>query len=122
MLTRATEPPAEVWYQRLNNLGLTFTGDYRKSLRAMGRLRKNERDRAIGRFCISYTSGFDSRAEKARQRRSVVREPRKTLLERLRHCTGAGGDGADQSAKAVNAAEQLGYPCVLKSRVHRYPT
>ena len=26
VLTRATEPPAEVWYERLNDLGLTFTG------------------------------------------------------------------------------------------------
>ncbi|HEY3166985.1 MAG TPA: CoA-binding protein, partial [Candidatus Binatia bacterium] len=49
VLTRATEPPAEVWYDKLRNLGLTFTGDYRKSLRAMGRLRKNERDRALSR-------------------------------------------------------------------------
>ena len=49
-LTRATEPIAEVWHERLNSLGLTFTGDYRKSLRALGRLRKNERERAIGRF------------------------------------------------------------------------
>ena len=57
VLTRATEPPAEVWYQRLNNLGLTFTGDYRKSLRAMGRLRKNERDRAIGRFASATRAG-----------------------------------------------------------------
>ena len=57
MLTRATEPPAEVWYQRLNELGLTFTGDYRKSLRAMGRLRKNERDRAMGRFASVTRAG-----------------------------------------------------------------
>ncbi|HXF75804.1 MAG TPA: CoA-binding protein, partial [Methylomirabilota bacterium] len=50
VLTRATEPPAPVWYDKLTSLDLTFTGDYRKSLRAIGRLRKNERDRAIGRF------------------------------------------------------------------------
>ena len=50
VLTRATEPPAQVWYDKLTSLGLTFTGDYRKSVRAMSRLRKNERDRAIGRF------------------------------------------------------------------------
>ena len=50
VLTRASEPPAQVWYDKLNSLGLTFTGDYRKSVRAMSRLRKNERDRAIGRF------------------------------------------------------------------------
>ncbi len=38
VLTRATEPPAQVWYDKLNSLGLTFTGDYRKSVRAMSRL------------------------------------------------------------------------------------
>src|SRR5439155_7701506 len=50
VLTRATEPIADVWHERLNSLGLTFTGDYRKSIRALSRLRKNERDRAIVRF------------------------------------------------------------------------
>ena len=57
ILTRATEPPAPVWYDKLNSLDLTFTGDYRKSIRAMSRLRKNERDRAIGRFAPAARSG-----------------------------------------------------------------
>src|SRR5215212_1521758 len=57
ILTRATEPPSQVWYDKFNTLGLTFTGDYRKSVRAMGRLRKNERDRAIGRFLPAMRSG-----------------------------------------------------------------
>ena len=46
ILTRATEPPAPIWYDKLNGLDLTFTGDYRKSIRAMSRLRKNEIGRA----------------------------------------------------------------------------
>ena len=57
VLTRATEPPAEVWHERLNDLGLTFTGDYRKSLRALGRLRRNEIDRASGRFTPAIRAG-----------------------------------------------------------------
>ncbi|HMA82280.1 MAG TPA: CoA-binding protein, partial [Candidatus Binatia bacterium] len=57
ILTRATEPPAPVWYDNLASLDLTFTGDYRKSIRAMSRLRKNERDRALGRFAKLIRSG-----------------------------------------------------------------
>ncbi|HEX2932788.1 MAG TPA: CoA-binding protein, partial [Candidatus Binatia bacterium] len=67
ILTRATEPPAAAWYDKLNSLGLTFTGDYRKSLRAMSRLRRSERDRAIGRFApATLASGVPARAQLGR--------------------------------------------------------
>ena len=112
VLTRATEPPAEVWYQRLNELGLTFTGDYRKSLRAMGRLRKNERDRAIGRFALA------TRAGSAPARRNLGSgllsyEATEKLLDAYGIAL-APAVMAQSAREAVNAAEKLGYPCVLK--------
>ena len=64
ILTRASEPPAEIWYDKLNTLGLTFAGDYRKSLRALSRLRRNERDRALGRFApAARPAGAPPRAQ-----------------------------------------------------------
>ena len=112
VLTRATEPPAEVWNQRLNELGLTFTGDYRKSLRAMGRLRKNERDRAIGRFASVARTGS---APARRNLGSGVLSYEAT--EKLLDAYGialAPAVMTQSVGAAVNAAEQLGYPCVLK--------
>ena len=112
MLTRATEPPAEVWYQRLNELGLTFTGDYRKSLRAMGRLRKNERDRAMGRFASA------TRAGSAPARRNLGNGVLSyEATEKLLHAYGislAPAVMVQSVREAVSAAEKLGYPCVLK--------
>jgi acyl-CoA synthetase (NDP forming) len=112
VLTRATEPPAEVWYQRLNALGLTFTGDYRKSLRAMGRLRKNERERALGRFATV------TRTEPA----PVLPELKSgvlsySLTEKLLQAYGialAPAMMAQSAQEAAQAADKLGYPCVLK--------
>jgi acetyltransferase len=112
VLTRATEPPAEVWYDKLNSLGLTFTGDYRKSLRAMYRLRKNERDRAIGRFLPATRPGA-----------SPNRQPLGTGVlsygetETLLRDYGIGmapSVMAQSASEAARAAEKLGYPCVLK--------
>jgi acetate---CoA ligase (ADP-forming) len=112
VLTRATEPPAEVWYDKLNNLGLTFTGDYRKSLRAMGRLRKNERDRAIARF----TAPARPNAAPVRPQLGkgiLPYEATNSLLQAygipLAPCA-----MAQSASDAVAAAERLGYPCVLK--------
>ena len=63
VLTRATEPPAEVLEPELDRIGPdSFTGDYRKSLRAMSRLRKNERDRAIRPICVSCRPGSSAPA------------------------------------------------------------
>jgi acetate---CoA ligase (ADP-forming) len=112
VLTRATEPPAEVWYERLNTLGLTFTGDYRKSLRAMSRLRQNERDRATGRFKpATRTSSVPARPEL----KHGVLSYRAT--ERLLQAYGvalAPAALAQSAREAVDAADRLGYPCVLK--------
>ena len=112
ILTRATEPPAPVWYDKLAALGLTFTGDYRKSLRAMSRLRLSERDRATGRFSPV------TRAAAAPLPRPIG--------------TGVSSYGATHELlqtygiamapavlarsleEALAAAAQLGYPCVLK--------
>ncbi|HEX9661921.1 MAG TPA: acetate--CoA ligase family protein [Candidatus Binatia bacterium] len=112
VLTRATEPPAEVWYDKLNSLGLTFTGDYRKSLRAMNRLRKNERDRAIGRFLPATRPGA---APIRRQLGSGVLTYRET--DKLLQDYGvplAPSVLAQSGGEAAEAAEKLGYPCVLK--------
>jgi len=112
VLTRATEPPAEVWYQRLNNLGLTFTGDYRKSLRAMGRLRKNERDRAMGRFAAATRLG--SAPDLPEIKRGVLSYDATEKLLRAYNIQLAPAVMAQSVREAVNAAEKLGYPCVLK--------
>jgi acetate---CoA ligase (ADP-forming) len=112
VLTRATEPPAEVWYDKLNNLGLTFTGDYRKSLRAMGRLRKNERDRAIARFT---PPARPNAAPVGPQLGNGILSYQAT--SRLLQAYGiplAPGAMAQSPSDAVAAAERLGYPCVLK--------
>ena len=112
ILTRATEPPAEIWYDKLNSLDLTFTGDYRKSLRAMNRLRTNERDRAIGRFLPATRPGA---APIRRQLGSGVLTYRET--DKLLQDYGvplAPSVLAQSAGEAAQAAEKLGYPCVLK--------
>ena len=112
ILTRATEPPAEVWYDKLNSLGLTFTGDYRKSLRAMSRLRKNERDRAIGRFLPA------TRPSPAPMPRSfgggILSYGATEGLLREYGILLAPAELAQSASEAMQAAERLGYPCVLK--------
>jgi acyl-CoA synthetase (NDP forming) len=112
VLTRATEPPAEVWYPRLNELALTFTGDYRKSLRAMGRLRKNERERALGRFAtVTRTGSAPARPE---LKRSVLSYGATAKLLDAYGIASAPAVMAQSVGEAVSAAEGLGYPCVLK--------
>jgi len=112
VLTRASEPPAPVWHDKLNELGLTFSGDYRKSIRAMSRLRKNERDRAIGRFAPVMRSGA---APAARQLGSRVM-PYQATHELLQAygITEAPTVLVRSVGEAVAEAEKLGYPCVLK--------
>lgn len=112
VLTRATEPPVEVWYQRLNNLGLTFSGDYRKSLRAMARLRKNERDRAMGRFiAATRTAPAPARPE---LKRGILGYNATAKLLQAYGVALAPATMAQSSEEAVNAANKLNYPCVLK--------
>ena len=112
VLTRATEPPAEVWNQRLNELGLTFTGDYRKSLRAIGRLRKNERDRAIFRFA-SVTRAGSAPARRDLGSGILSYEATEKLLDGYGIAL-APAVMAQSAQEAVHAADKLGYPCVLK--------
>ena len=96
----------------LNNLGLTFTGDYRKSLRAMGRLRKNERDRAIGRFA-SVTRAGSTPAQRKLGSGVLSYEATEKLLD-VYGIALAPAVMTQSVREAVNAAEKLGYPCVLK--------
>jgi acetate---CoA ligase (ADP-forming) len=112
VLTRATEPPAEVWYQRLNNLGLTFTGDYRKSLRAIGRLRKNERDRATGRFAAATRTG--SMPARPERKRGVLSYGATEKLLQAYGIALAPAVMAHSAGEAISAAEKVGYPSVLK--------
>jgi acetyltransferase len=112
VLTRATEPPTEVWYQRLNELGLTFTGDYRKSLRAVGRLRKNERDRAVGRFAAATRSR--PAPDLPEIKRGVLSYGATEKLLRAYNIQLAPAVMTQSVREAVNAAEKFGYPCVLK--------
>ena len=112
VLTRATEPPAEVWYQRLNDLALTFTGDYRKSLRAMSRLRQNEYERAIEQFAATMRTG---NVPPRTQLGSGILSYGAT--EELLQAYGiplAPAEMAQSAPEAVSAAEKFGYPCVLK--------
>ena len=112
ILTRASEPPAQVWYDKLNSLGLTFTGDYRKSVRAMSRLRKSERDRAIGRFGPATRS---SNAPARTQLNTGIQSYDTT--DKLLQSYGiplAPAVMAQSAGDAVRAADKLGYPCVLK--------
>jgi acetate---CoA ligase (ADP-forming) len=112
VLTRATEPPAEVWYQRLNSLGLTFTGDYRKSLRAMSRLRKNERDRASGRFATVIRTGSAPALPELKP--GVLSYAATETLLQAYGITLAPTVMVQSAGEAVSAAAKLGYPCVLK--------
>ena len=112
VLTRATELPTPVWYDRLNRLGLTFTGDYRKSLRALGRLRKNERDRALNRFApVTRTASAPVRPQLGS---GVLPYAATDQLLRAYGIPLASAVMAHSQHEAVSAAETLGYPCVLK--------
>ncbi|MGH7853027.1 MAG: acetate--CoA ligase family protein [Candidatus Binatia bacterium] len=112
ILTRATEPPAPVWHQKLNSLDLTFTGDYRKSIRAMSRLRKNERDRSIGRFVPVIRSGAVT--ARAKLGRGVLSYGATEKLLQAYGIPLTPAIMAQSSNEAAGAAEKLGYPCVLK--------
>jgi acyl-CoA synthetase (NDP forming) len=112
VLTRATEPPAEVWFDKLNRLGLTFTGDYRKSLRAMARLRKNESHRAIGRFITVTRTGSAPALPEVKPGALSYAATQKLL--QAYGITLAPAAMAQSAQEAAQAADKLGYPCVLK--------
>jgi acyl-CoA synthetase (NDP forming) len=112
VLTRATEPPAEIWHERLKDLGLTFTGDYRKSLRALGRLRRNEVDRANGRFTPATRAG--AAPKRAELGHGVLSYRAAETLLQAYGITTTQTLLAQSADEAVTAAEQVGYPCVVK--------
>jgi acetyltransferase len=112
ILTRATEPPAPVWYDKLSSLDLTFTGDYRKSIRAMSRLRNNERDRAIGRFGpATRTAAAPARAQCGR---GILPYAATEELLQAYGISLAPAILAQSKTDAADAADKLGYPCALK--------
>jgi acyl-CoA synthetase (NDP forming) len=113
ILTRATEPPSDVWYDKLKSLGLTFTGDYRKSLRAMNRLRKNERDRATGRFLPATRPGAAA-PSRPQLGRGVLSYGETEKLLQAYGIRMAPSMMAQSASEAASGADQLGYPCVLK--------
>jgi acyl-CoA synthetase (NDP forming) len=112
VLTRATEPPAGIWHERLNDLGLTFTGDYRKSLRALGRLRRNEIDRAKGRFIRPIRPGAAPHLPQLGH--GVLSYRGAEELLKAYGISLAPAAMVQSAAEAVNAADGFGYPCVLK--------
>jgi acetyltransferase len=112
VLTRASEPPAQVWHDKLHDLGLTFTGDYRKSLRAMSRLRRNERDRAIGRFAPPARQG--TAPMKPQLGKGIMSYAATQKLLQAYGVALAPSFLAQSGDEAASAAERLGYPCVLK--------
>lgn len=112
VLTRATEPIADVWHERLNSLGLTFTGDYRKSIRALSRLRKNERDRAIGRF--NPVTRMESAPARPQLGSGVLSYEATEKLLQAYGIALAPAVMTRSAGEAVQAADKLGYPCVLK--------
>ena len=112
ILTRATEPTAPVWYDKLRSLDLTFTGDYRKSIRAMSRLRNNERDRAIGRFGpATRTAAAPARAQCGR---GILPYAATGELLQAYGISVAPAILAQSKTEAADAADKLGYPCALK--------
>ncbi len=112
VLTRATEPPSDVWYEKLKSLSLTFTGDYRKSLRAMSRLRKSERDRASGRFLPPTRP--DVAPHRQKLGRGVLSNDETDRLLKSYGISLAPAVMAQSAEEAARAAEKLGYPCALK--------
>ncbi len=112
ILTRATEPTAPVWYDKLGSLDLTFTGDYRKSIRAISRLRNNERDRAIGRFWLATrTAATPARAQ---CERGILPYAATEELLQAYGISLAPAILAQSKTDAADAADKLGYPCALK--------
>jgi acetyltransferase len=103
---------AEAWHERLKTLALTFTGDYRKSLRGLSRLRKNERDRAIGRFIPPTRAG--GVPLRPRLGSGVLSSEETDKLLQSYGIPLAPAVMAQSEREAVQAADKLGYPCVLK--------
>ena len=78
----------------------------------MSRLRKNERDRAIGRFTPVMRSG--PAPARAQLERGVLSYDATDKLLQAYGISLVRSIMAQSAGEAVNAAEKLGYPCVLK--------
>jgi acetyltransferase len=78
----------------------------------MGRLRKNERDRAIGRFAPVTRSG--ATPARAQLERGVLSYDATDKLLQAYGIPLAPSIMAQSASETINAVEKLGYPCVLK--------
>ncbi|MFQ5682972.1 MAG: acetate--CoA ligase family protein [Candidatus Binatia bacterium] len=112
VFSRASEPLAQEWYDLFRRLELPFVQEYRKGLRALRRLRHSENQRATGRFLAPErigpqptdglaVSGILSFASTA------------NLLDVYGICQ-APWTMVQSADEAAQAADTLGYPCVLK--------
>ncbi len=113
VLSRATEPLADEWYTLFRRLDLPFVQEYRKGLRAVRRVRSSERDRARDRFTAATRSGHASSRPRFEDGGVLPFEATAKLLDAY-GIPLASTIMAGSAQEAVRAADQLGYPCVLK--------
>jgi acetyltransferase len=113
LLSRATESLANEWYTLFQDLELPFVREYRKGLRALRRLRNSERDRACDRFTMTTRSGPGPSRPRFQEGGVLPFEETAKLLDAY-GIPLAPTVMAHSPEDAVRAADQLGYPCVLK--------
>lgn len=112
VFSRASEPLADEWYALFQQFNLPFVQEYRKGLRALHRLRKSESERASGRFTLpERTDPRPTRRSEGSGVLSFAAAARLLNDYGIRLAPWAMAQSADE---AVQAADRLGYPCVLK--------
>ncbi|MBI2989088.1 MAG: acetate--CoA ligase family protein [Deltaproteobacteria bacterium] len=112
VFSRASEPLADEWYALFGRLDLPFVQEYRKGLRALARLRRSESERADGRFVAPERP---SPRPTSRLRDSGVLSFAATAAVLNDYGIPLAPWRMARSAdEAIQAAETLGFPCVLK--------
>ena len=112
VFSRASEPLADEWYDLFRRLGLPFVQEYRKGLRALHRLRRSESERARGRFTAPARS-----VDRSTHRLGASGILSFAATAKLLDAYGirlAPWMMAQSPEEACQAADRLGYPCVLK--------
>lgn len=112
VFSRASEPLAEEWYDLFRRLELPFVQEYRKGLRALHRLRKSERERAKGRF--SVPARYVARSTHRLDASGILSFAATAKLLDAYGIRLAPWMMAQSPEDASQAADSLGYPCVLK--------
>ena len=112
-LSRATEMLADEWYALFRKHSLPFVREYRKGLRAIRRLRNSERDRACDRFAAVTRSGPAPGRPRFERGGVLSFEATAKLLDAYGIPLAPTVMAASAQA-AARAADDLGYPCVLK--------